>query len=64
MCSSIAMPVQDGPGSIFPHFEEASLNFNYAQKEAFCEQTEGRKPDFDFILSEFGGYNPREDFKD
>ena len=30
MCSSIAMPVQDGPGSLFPHFEEASDTFNYS----------------------------------
>lgn len=57
------MPVFDGPGSLFPHPEDLQ-DFSYSDRVKFCKETQGRVPDFDFTMQEFGGFNPEKDFKD
>jgi hypothetical protein len=63
ICSNLAMPVFDGPGSLFPHPEDLK-DFSYSDRVKFCNETQGRVPDFDFTMQEFGGFNPEKDFKD
>ena len=55
------MPNVNGAGSLFA---AGTVNHkDYAQVASRCEERFGMKPDFDFIMREFGGYNPKEDFK-
>jgi len=61
MCTSIAMPLVNGFGSMFPSGPQK--DYEYEERSKWCEQTYGLKPNFDFVLSEFGGYNVEEDFQ-
>lgn len=60
-CTDLMMPNINGAGSLFaagPAYAK-----DYARVKGACNDKYGHAPDFDFIMREFGGYNPKEDFK-
>ena len=62
MCSDITMPLVNGYGSMFPNGPQK--DYDYEARAKWCNETYGLKPDFDFVMTEFGGADVREDFKD
>ena len=62
-CTELGMPNLYGKGSIFP-FDEKLTHYDYKSFSDSCMQNRKKRPDFDFIMKEFGGYNPKEDFKE
>ena len=55
------MTLIDGEGSLFASGHYNAFDIPTTTKN--CQKDYGMTPDFNFVMSEFGGYNPKEDFK-
>lgn len=62
-CNELAIPNVDGKDSIMPAYIHRT-DYEYQPLSDNCFQNQGIRPDYDFILREFGGYNPKEDFQE
>lgn len=53
-CNQLAMPVSDGPSSMF-----IQKNFDYSQYSADCQTKYGLTPDYDWAFRTFGGMDQK-----
>ena len=57
-CNQLPMPNGTGDASMFLPY-----TYNYTENTKLCQEMYGLTPDYDWALTEFGGYNIQRDLK-